>query len=217
MGETEALAWGVLRMATIEGAQAVGLGDKAGSLKAEKQTAPGPVRMSLRTPMNARMFEIDGVPTLRCLARTPEQCYTCRKTCERGGAVNRSPDSQQETATTRAGSNGGTRTPRDPLSNTPPGTTSAGIPRSLAPFFQEYDLDQLDPTEHSSLIVERTLAYGDRRELRWLFDRYGKGALREWVQDVGARRLPWRRYNLWCVLMGLPPAQRAERRGVWPY
>jgi hypothetical protein len=103
-------------------------------------------------------------------------------------------------------------TPRSPFGNTP-----AGIPRSLAPFFQEYDLDHLDTTEHSSLIIERTLAFGDRRELRWLLNRYGKSALREWVRASGARRLPWRRYNMWCVLMGLPPAQRAERRGVWPY
>ena len=105
-----------------------------------------------------------------------------------------------------------TDAPRGPLGNTP-----AGIPRSLAPFFQEYDLDQLYPTEHSRLIVERTLDYGDRRELRWLLNRYGKSALREWVQALGARRLPWRRYNLWCVLLELPPAQRAERRGLWPY
>jgi len=80
-----------------------------------------------------------------------------------------------------------TLTPRGPLGHTPADTTSAGIPRSLAPFFQEYDVDQLEPKEHSRLIIERTLAYGDRRELRWLFDRYGKGALREWVQASGAQ------------------------------
>lgn len=52
--------------------------------------------------------------------------------------------------------------------------TPRGIPRSLAPFFQEYDLEKLDPDEHWELMVERTLAYGDRGELRWLFDRYGR-------------------------------------------
>jgi hypothetical protein len=108
-------------------------------------------------------------------------------------------------------------TPRGTSGHTPSDHTPAGIPRSLAPFFQEYNLDRLDPTEHSSLIVERTLAYGDRHELRWLLSRYGKSALREWVRASGARRLPWRRYNLWCVLFELPPARRAERRGVWPY
>ena len=101
--------------------------------------------------------------------------------------------------------------------NTSSDHTPAGIPRSLTPFFQEYDLDRLDTAKHSSLIVERTLAFGDRRELRWLFDRYGKNTLRGWVQGSGARRLPWRRYNMWCVLLDLPPAQRSERRGLWPY
>jgi hypothetical protein len=84
--------------------------------------------------------------------------------------------------------------------------TASGIPRSLAPYFQEYDLDALDPAQH-----------GDRREVRRLFEQYGRGPVREWVQGSGARRLPWRRYNLWCVLMDLPPARRSERRGVWPY
>jgi hypothetical protein len=97
--------------------------------------------------------------------------------------------------------------------------TPAGIPRSLRPCFQEYDLDRLDPEEHAALIIERTLAYGDRRELRWLFDRYGRTQITDWVQRMGARRLSWRRYNLWCVLLELPPAQRlrAEDQRIWPY
>jgi hypothetical protein len=97
--------------------------------------------------------------------------------------------------------------------------TAAGIPRSLAPCFQEYDLEALDPAQHGDLLIERVLAYGDRRELRWLFGRYGRSRAREWVRQSGARRLPWRRYNMWCVLLGLPPARRprpADRR-IWPY
>jgi hypothetical protein len=95
--------------------------------------------------------------------------------------------------------------------------TAAGIPRSLAPCFQEYDLEALDPAQHGELIIERVLAYGDRHELRWLFGQYGRGPVRDWVRASGARRLPWRRYNLWCVLMDLPPARRSQRRGIWPY
>ena len=128
-----------------------------------------------------------------------------------------SPSIQLQPAPSQEESQGIARTPQDRLGHTRPDSTSAGIPYSLTPFFQEYNLDQLEPKTHTRLIMERTLAYGDRRELRWLFDRYGKNALREWVQASGARRLPWRRYNLWCVLFELPPAQRAERRGVWPY
>jgi hypothetical protein len=97
--------------------------------------------------------------------------------------------------------------------------TPAGIPRSLTPCFQEYDIEQLDPARHGELIIERTLAYGDRQELRWLFERYGRATIAEWVQRLGIRRLPWRRYNLWCVLLGLPPARHLElkERRIWPY
>ncbi|MGC9400279.1 MAG: DUF6922 domain-containing protein [Anaerolineae bacterium] len=90
-------------------------------------------------------------------------------------------------------------------------TTDAGIPRRLAPYFQEYDLEQLDPEAHSDLIIERTLAYGDRHAARWLWQRYGREHIHAWVQRLGARRLPWRRYTLWCVLLDLPRA--AHPRG----
>jgi hypothetical protein len=97
--------------------------------------------------------------------------------------------------------------------------TAAGIPRSLAPCFQEYDLEQLDPALHGDLIIERVLAYGDRRELSWLFRQYGRSRVADWVEQLGARRLPWRRYNLWCVLLNLPPARRPRSEGqrIWPY
>jgi hypothetical protein len=101
----------------------------------------------------------------------------------------------------------------------PTALTAAGIPRSLAPCFQEYDLEQIHPAQHADLVLERVLAYGDRRELRWLFDYYGRARVTAWVQRLGARRLPWRRYNLWCVLLDLPPAQRLrlEAQRIWPH
>lgn len=97
--------------------------------------------------------------------------------------------------------------------------TTTGIPKSLAPFFQEYDLDMLDPAQHRELVIERVLAYGDRRELRWLFGQYSRTQIAGWVKRLGARRLPWRRYNLWCVLLDLPPARRVrpESQQIWPY
>lgn len=97
--------------------------------------------------------------------------------------------------------------------------TTAGIPVSLRPFFQEYDLENLNPDEHWELVVERTLAYGDRRELCWLFRRYGRARLADWVRRMGWRRLPKRRFNLWCVLLDVQDPQRSpdwERR-IWPH
>ena len=99
----------------------------------------------------------------------------------------------------------------------PDALTPSGIPRSLAPCFQEYDLERLDPAQHGDLIIERTLARGDRRELRWLFDRYGQARVTAWVRRAGARGLPWRRYNLWCVLLDLPLDRHIRERRIWPY
>jgi hypothetical protein len=45
------------------------------------------------------------------------------------------------------------------------------IPHSLAPFFQEYDLDDLDLDRAAATIIERTLRYGSRAELRKAFFR----------------------------------------------
>jgi len=43
------------------------------------------------------------------------------------------------------------------------------IPATLAPFFQEYNLQQLDPQRDSVTIIERALQFRNRAELPWLF------------------------------------------------
>jgi hypothetical protein len=98
-------------------------------------------------------------------------------------------------------------------------TTAFGLPRSLEPFFQEYDFERVDPEEHGELVIERTLAYGDRRELRWLFERYSRDRLRDWVRRMGWRRLPRRRFNLWCVLLNVDDPQRPAhwQQRIWPH
>jgi hypothetical protein len=86
-------------------------------------------------------------------------------------------------------------------------TTARGIPASL------------DPEADAELVIERTLAYGDRRELRWLFARYGEPRVRDWVRRMGWRRLPRRRFNLWCVLLEIDAPERPPRweQRLWPH
>ena len=96
-------------------------------------------------------------------------------------------------------------------------TTALGIPRSLTACFQEYDIESLDPTRHQHLIIERVLAYGNRRELHWLFALYGRVNITGWVRQWGARRLPWRRYNLWCAFLGLEQPVRPKERQLWQH
>lgn len=93
--------------------------------------------------------------------------------------------------------------------------TAKGIPLSLRPAFQEYRLEELDPDQHAFTIIKRTMAHGDRDELRWLFGRYGAGSLRAWVTDTGRRTLPRRRLIFWFAYFDLGPLP--QRPGAWPH
>ncbi len=101
----------------------------------------------------------------------------------------------------------------------PPQPVSRQIPTSTVPFFQEYRFDDLDAEKDAALVMERILALGSREELNWLFCFYGRQKITAWVGENGLRRLSYRRYNLWCVLLGLP-RQDKPKTGVeraWPY
>ena len=96
---------------------------------------------------------------------------------------------------------------------------SSQIPASAAPFFQEYHFSDLDAEKDANLVMERILAFGNREELRWLFHFYGEDKIKAWVSENGFRRLPYRRYNMWCMLLSLPK-QAKPKTGVdraWPF
>lgn len=93
--------------------------------------------------------------------------------------------------------------------------TPAGIPVSLRPFFQEYCLEALDLERSAFTVIERTLAWGERLELRWLFERYGAKRLAEWVRQVGWRCLPRRRFKYWVCFFALTDYWQGER--IWPH
>jgi hypothetical protein len=77
------------------------------------------------------------------------------------------------------------------------------IPRSLAPFFQEYDFDALDPDSEAATIIERTLRYGNRADLRWLFSRYPESAIADWVRLWGPSGLPAAHLAFWRLILAL--------------
>ncbi|HJW83225.1 MAG TPA: hypothetical protein VJ754_02870 [Anaerolineae bacterium] len=97
--------------------------------------------------------------------------------------------------------------------------SAGGIPVSLKPFFQEYDFGRLDAERHRDLVIERTLNYGNRREVRWLFDRYGREPIAAWVQERGAARLSRRRFSCWQTVLSITDFQRPRywRQTIWPY
>jgi hypothetical protein len=77
------------------------------------------------------------------------------------------------------------------------------IPRSLAPAFPEYRLRDLDSRRDAAIIIERALEHGTRQELNWLFRFYSRAQIRNYVRDVGARRLTKRAFNYWRVVLDI--------------
>jgi len=82
-------------------------------------------------------------------------------------------------------------------------------------WFQEHDFSSLDADRHQDLVIERTLAYGTRADVRWLLGRYGRPGIQAWLADLGHRRLPRRRYVLWCLLFDVPELPCPSP--VWPH
>lgn len=79
------------------------------------------------------------------------------------------------------------------------------IPSTLAPFFQEYDLTSLDLQSAAPLIFERILQFGDRAELHWLFTRYPRRQIRDWVMQFGRERLPHPHLDFWQIVLEIQP------------
>ena len=80
------------------------------------------------------------------------------------------------------------------------------IPHSLAPFFQEYDLAQLDLDRSRFTIIERILQFGDRQEIRWLFTVYPKQAIIDWISRWGEEALPEPHRTFWKLVLEIETA-----------
>ena len=75
------------------------------------------------------------------------------------------------------------------------------VPLSLAPFLREYDIASINPETDSFTIIERTLQFGNREELRWLFTTYSREQITSWIQHFGKDRLPQPHRRFWEVLL----------------
>jgi len=75
------------------------------------------------------------------------------------------------------------------------------IPPSLAPFFQEYDIARLNPEKDSFTIIERTLQFGNRSELQWLFRTYSREQINDWVKRFGNDCLPRPHCTFWKIIL----------------
>ncbi|MBV6451750.1 MAG: hypothetical protein MHPDNHAH_02497 [Anaerolineales bacterium] len=78
---------------------------------------------------------------------------------------------------------------------------SASIPPTLAPFFQEYEFAKLAPGTAAPLIIERTLQFGSRAEIRWLFTQYTRPQITEWFRKYAKERLPNPHRAFWRIVL----------------
>lgn len=79
------------------------------------------------------------------------------------------------------------------------------LPAATARLFDGYADEDLLRPEHRDFLLERLLEEGDREDLRWLSARVGEKALRDFVDQQGARRLSARSRAFWrLVLFGEP-------------
>jgi hypothetical protein len=81
------------------------------------------------------------------------------------------------------------------------------IPSTLAPFFQEYSLENLSIQQNAGTIIERTLRFGTRLELRWLFSIYPIEQVSQWVREWGRFGLPEPHHSFWKLILDIKEDQ----------
>lgn len=95
------------------------------------------------------------------------------------------------------------------------------IPPGLAPYFQEYSLPSLDLEEDAPLFIGRVLEHGTRKELKWLFESYGKRRIKTFVAVRGYRILSTRAFTFWRTVLKIQefkkPPWLKDKRVVWRY
>ncbi len=75
------------------------------------------------------------------------------------------------------------------------------IPAGLHPYFQEYDVKDLNLTRDANLIIQRTLEFGTWDEVRWLFQLYGLKRVRLFLRQHGERWLKPMIFQYWRKLL----------------
>ena len=82
-----------------------------------------------------------------------------------------------------------------------PRSPSNQIPIGLKPYFQEYDVSQLDLASNADLVIQRTLDFGNWEEIRWLFKTYPEKRIRSFVREYGERQLQPVTFHYWLKLL----------------
>ncbi|MGQ9824617.1 MAG: DUF6922 domain-containing protein [Desulfotomaculales bacterium] len=91
------------------------------------------------------------------------------------------------------------------------------LPSSFAPLFHNYVFDTVDADRHAGFVIKTVLAQGTWEQIRWLFEYYGAGKVREVFLDdyYGLQALPESTRRLWELLFVDEPGResRPEENG----
>jgi hypothetical protein len=94
------------------------------------------------------------------------------------------------------------------------------LPERIRALFWDSDASGLTLGEHADFIYGRVLGRGGLADWRWLRERVGDAALREWLLRTRGRPLSPKQLRLWELLLDLPHDVVSgwiadPRRAIW--
>src|ERR1700722_10017515 len=81
------------------------------------------------------------------------------------------------------------------------------LPARLRPLFWDHHFSRLTWAADADLIISRVLVSGDWESVRWLQQKVGKEALRDWLLRRRGAGLSVRQLRFWELILGLPRRQ----------
>ena len=67
--------------------------------------------------------------------------------------------------------------------------------------FWDCNPEDISEEIHRDFILGRILEYGTLQDIQWVVSRYGKGRIKDFVLEKGARKLSPRTIRLWKLLL----------------
>ena len=89
--------------------------------------------------------------------------------------------------------------------------------------FWDVDPKKLDLKKHTDFIVGRILEYGDKPEVKWMFDNYEKSQIKKTLLEK--RGISRKSANYWALILDVPKDKilclnkqsQSELQKTWPY
>ncbi len=77
------------------------------------------------------------------------------------------------------------------------------IPKRMQKYFQEFDIETLNPGKDQITVVTRILEYGEGIDIAWLLRRYGPKRVKDIIKREGCRLLSKKALRQWTLFFGI--------------